>query len=62
MDTGVEMAGKDSELFNRLERRPPAVESPPGVLRSTSLILRLVLEGSCVSLTSKGGVTLDRWV
>ena len=55
MDTGVEMAGKDSELFNRLERRPPDVESPPGMLRSTSLILRLVLEGSCVSLRSKGG-------
>ena len=48
MDTGVEMAGKESELFNRLERRPPAVESPPSVLRTTSAILRLVLGMSCL--------------
>ena len=32
MDTGVERAGKDSKLFNRLERCSLGVESPPGVL------------------------------
>ena len=60
-------AGKDSELFNRLERRPPGVESPPGVLRSTSAIFRLGLEESCLSLMLMGGcpwifgfVSIDR--
>ena len=48
MDNGVEITGQDSELFKRLERLPPSVESPPGVLRATSAILRLDLGMSCL--------------